>query len=101
MGQYLKPHQYPRIMNRLRIYDDELTGHHRVLCDACIQSWEENSLDVPKLLGPLNDLAQACCACENCVIRLASEQPQRTYFDKQGTLRNQDGSRSIFDDVDK
>lgn len=38
---------------------------------------------------------------EHCWQRLRSRVNSHCYFDTSGTLRNTDGSRSIFDDVDE
>ena len=88
-------------LRTLSVYrDDFIGGSLRVLCASCVHMWKQGGLQVPKALGVLNELAQACCTCENCVIVASAEIPQRTYYDEVGTFRNQDGSRSVFDDVD-
>lgn len=61
-----------------------------------------------RLNGHPLSIKQLCEAAEQMRLQLLEfgvlvqvKNPTTTYFDKDGTLRNPDGSRSIFDDVDE
>ena len=84
----LSPHLWETTVfpGKPRMVDGELVDCHDISQDRCAGSWHR-----------AEEMHKRMCA----KVAGALGVPWENYFDEHGTLRNPDGSRSIFDDVDE